>query len=243
MWWSPRPVSRWRCGGWSRWPRRSTPAEIVIEGLTGILARDGADVPAILADGHVPVVVDPDLQSVGSLSWAALVDGRMRKKPSDLPLTAAPLVIGLGPGFTAGLDCHAVVETNRGHHMGRVYWQGSAEPDTGVPEAVQGFEVDRVLRAPVDGLLVAEARLGDLIRRGQIIARVGGQPVEAAFAGALRGLIHDGVEVRAGMKIGDLDPRCDPSYCKLISDKSLAVGGGVMEALLSRPDIRRRLAD
>jgi xanthine dehydrogenase accessory factor len=215
---------------------------VEIEGLAGIRADSLEDIAALLRAGHIPVVVDPELELVASLAWVALIDGRMRKRPSDLPLTAAPLIIGLGPGFTAGQDCHAVVETNRGHHMGRVYWHGSAEPDTGIPESVQGFDVDRVLRAPADGALEAVAQLGDMIQPGQIIARVAGREVKAEFAGALRGLIYDGVQVHSGMKIGDLDPRGEPSYCALISDKSLAVGGGVLEALLSRPDIRRRLA-
>jgi xanthine dehydrogenase accessory factor len=215
---------------------------VEIEGMAGVLAHTPADIAPSLKDGFVPVIVDPRLELVEGLGWAALVDGRMRKRASELPLRAEPLIIGLGPGFNAGQDCHAVVETNRGHHMGRVYWQGAAEADTGVPEPVQGFDVDRVLRAPVDGVVQAEASLGDLIQPGQVIARVGDKPVEAAFAGALRGLIHDGVPVKAGMKIGDLDPRREPSYCTLISDKSLAVGGGVLEALLSRPAIRRQMA-
>ena len=126
--------------------------------------------------------------------------------------------------------------------MGRVYWEGSAEPDTGVPEAVQGFDVDRVLRAPADGILQSKLALGDLVRQGDTIAMVGDFPAQAQFDGVLRGLVHDGLRVQTGMKIGDLDPRGEPSYCRQISDKSLAVGGGVVEALLSRPEIRRRLA-
>jgi len=188
------------------------------------------------------VIADPEARSLSSGDWIALVDGRMRKRPPELPLSAAPLVIGLGPGFTAGKDCHAVVETNRGHHMGRVYWDGSAEADTGVPESVHGHDVDRVLRAPAEGVLVSSVSLGEQVHRGEIIATVDGHQVAAAFDGVLRGLIHDGLAVHKGMKIGDLDPRGETSYCTQISDKSLAVGGGVLEAMLSSSEIRRQLA-
>lgn len=213
-----------------------------IEGLHGVKVSDKAEIDAVLAAGDVPVMVDPEAHALKDGGWLALVDGRMRKRPSELAHPAAPLVVGLGPGFTAGMDCHAVVETNRGHHMGRVYWEGVAEPDTGVPEAVQGYDVDRVLRAPTDGILKSTVPLGELVRQGDSVAMVDDHPVGAPFDGVLRGLIHDGLAVQAGMKVGDLDPRREPSYCAQISDKSLAVGGGVLEALLTRPEIRRRLA-
>jgi xanthine dehydrogenase accessory factor len=153
----------------------------------------------------------------------------------------APMVVGVGPGFSAGLDCHAVVETKRGHRMGRVYWEGSAEPDTGIPEAVSGHDVDRVLRAPAPGILEGGISLGTIVRAGDIIATVSDVPLQAPFDGVLRGLIHDSVVVKVGEKVGDLDPRAEPSYCYQISDKSLAVGGGVLEALLSNPEIRQTL--
>ncbi len=213
-----------------------------IEGLRGVGVSDEAGVRAAMQAGAVPVMVDPEANLLASGDWAALIDGRMRKLPSELPQSAASLVIGLGPGFTAGVDCHVVVETNRGHHMGRVYWEGSAEADTGIPEPVLGYDVDRVLRAPADGILMSRVALGEPVHQGDTIASVDEHKVDAPFDGVLRGLIHDGLEVHAGMKIGDLDPRGEISYCLQISDKSLAVGGGVLEALLSRPEIRHRLA-
>ncbi len=216
--------------------------EIEIEGMRGRRVADVAAAHRALEQGLVPVLVDPQAESRKSLRPLALVDGRMRKERPELGLEAAPLVVGLGPGFVAGENCHAVVETNRGHHLGRVYWQGGAEPDTGVPEAVQGYDVDRVLRAPADGHIEAQVPLGSLVRQGEIIATVGGAPLRAPFDGALRGLIHDGIHVQAGVKIGDLDPRCETAYCREVSDKALAVGGGVLEAVLSRPEIRRALA-
>ena len=146
------------------------------------------------------------------------------------------------PGFSAGEDCHAVVETNRGHRLGRVVWRGPAEADTAVPEAVAGVDVDRVLRAPRRGTMHGLAALGDVIRVGAPLFRVDEETVLAPFAGALRGLLHDDLPVEPGMKVGDLDPRADPRFCREISDKSLAVGGGVLEAIFSRGELRRQLA-
>jgi xanthine dehydrogenase accessory factor len=217
--------------------------EVRIEGCTARLIDNVAGAEPVWRQGAIPVLVDPDLDCRPRLDLLALVDGRMRKSPPDLGIQATPMVIGLGPGFTAGVDCHAVVETNRGHHMGRAIWSGTAEADTGVPDPVAGHGADRVLRAPADGRLRAQAALGGIIDEGQRIAEIGGVDLIAPFRGALRGLIHDGLRVGHGDKIGDLDPRADPTYCSQISDKALAVGGGVLEALLSRPGIRRALAD
>jgi xanthine dehydrogenase accessory factor len=153
----------------------------------------------------------------------------------------APLVVGLGPGFTASLDCHAVVETNRGHNLGRVIWHGPPEPDTKTPGLIGSQRARRVLRAPADGHVEGHADIGDLLEEGQLIASVSGHAVHAPFAGALRGLIHPSVAVTAGLKIGDLDPRGNPDYCETISDKALAIGGGALEALLSSQAIRERL--
>lgn len=216
---------------------------IEIEGVRGRLADDVPMAEEILDAGEVPVLVDPEAESRPGLHPMALIDGRMRKLTAENQMAYASLVIGLGPGFTAGVNCHAVVETNRGHHMGRVFWEGGAQPDTGVPEPVAGYAVQRVLRAPASGVLQSHAALGTLIDRGELIARVDGTALHAPFPGALRGLIHDGSEVQEGAKIGDLDPRGLAEYCFQISDKSLAVGGGVLEALLSQPMIRRALGD
>jgi xanthine dehydrogenase accessory factor len=215
---------------------------IVVEGIEGRRAESLDEVPMLLGAGVIPVLVDVKAALVSALCPAAIVDGRMRKAPSELTLGAAPLIIGLGPGFEAGVDCHAVVETRRGHHLGRVMWQGRASQDTKIPEAVEGYAVDRVLRAPQRGVMRGLAEIGSLVRQGDILAEVGGEEVRAPFDGALRGLLHDGVAVDRGMKVGDLDPRREPRFCFEVSDKALAIGGAVLEALLSRPEIRRMLA-
>lgn len=204
-----------------------------LEDVEGQLVKDAASALMALEAGKVAVIVDPRAEIRNQLPLFALVDGRMTKSAPDLKLDAAPRVIGLGPGFDAGVDCHAVVETNRGPYLGRVYWQGQAEPDSGVPESVKGFNVERVLYAPCAGVLSAHGNIGEIIEPGQMIADVDGIPVSAKFRGVLRGLIQSGLLVKKGLKIGDLDPRCTPSICALASDKALAIGGGVLEAILS----------
>jgi xanthine dehydrogenase accessory factor len=215
--------------------------EMTIEGVTARRVTDFADtfrVLQIFAKSQVPVLIDPLAESIKTIRPTVLVDARMRKEAPELSREAAHLYIGLGPGFEAGYNCHAVVETNRGPFLGRVYWQGPAEADTRLPDPVQGYSAERVLRAPAEGVIEAQAEIGDRLRAGQLIARVGVQPVAAPFDGVLRGLIRPGLAVTQGLKIGDVDPRNDPRLCCLVSDKALAVGGGVLEAILARPNLR-----
>jgi xanthine dehydrogenase accessory factor len=212
-----------------------------VEDITGVLAESEYEIQELLNSGFVPVLVDPKANVHRYLRPIALIDARMTKQKSSLGMDAAPIVIGLGPGFTAGKDCHAVVETNRGHFLGRVIWQGQAEVNTGVPGSVAGRTVERVLRAPTDGVLNAYVKIGSQVDAGQTILDVNGTPLKAPFKGVLRGLLHPDVKVKKGMKIGDLDPRGEPNLARLVSEKSLAIGGGVLEALLTRPTIRTRL--
>lgn len=217
--------------------------ETQVEELVARRAGSPAMALEMAARGIIPVLIDPECESLAEVHPAALVDARMRKQANELGSGAAPLVVGLGPGFVAGADCHAVVETRRGHRLGRVVWQGSAEADTRLPEAIDGQSARRVLRAPAQGKVEPLVEIGDRLREGQVVTRVGQAEVHAPFDGVLRGLVHPGLTVQAGMKIGDVDPRGDPAYCWEISDKSLAVGGGVLEALLTQPGIRRRLGE
>jgi xanthine dehydrogenase accessory factor len=206
---------------------------ITVEGVT---AQWVASAPAALqcaAEGKVPVLVDEGKASLIQLRPSVVVDARLAKSKLDTLLTDAPLVIALGPGVVAGVDCHAVVETNRGHNLGRVYWQGTAESNTGQPEAVLGYTGQRVLRAPCEGVLSGEVEIGELVKAGEVVARVNGEPITAPFSGILRGLVHPGLRVPAGFKVGDLDPRGVRENCFTISDKARAVGGGVLEAILN----------
>lgn len=211
---------------------------ITVEGITARRADDLRAALAIQQAGEIPVLVDPDGHCIGEYSPAVLVDARMLKTdPGQQPVRPL-LLIGLGPGFHAPLNCDVAIETNRGHNLGRAIYQGVAEEHTHLPGTVQGHTADRVLRAPADGVVTALAAIGDTVRAGDPIARVGQTIISAPFDGVLRGLIHDGIPVEAGRKIGDLDPRARREYCFTISEKSLAVGGGVLEAILSGPAIR-----
>ena len=214
--------------------------QVEVEGLAAQLAESDEEIRAALAEGQVPVVVDPRAEVITRLRPTVVVDAIMAKRNTGTTITDAPIVIGLGPGFTAGVDVHAVIETNRGHHLGRVILSGSAEPHTGVPGPTAGFSRERVLRAPCEGIFTGQRRIGDAVKAGEVVASVAGQPVAARIAGVLRGLLADGLFVKAGMKVGDVDPRGVREHCFTISDKARAIGGGVLEAvlyLLSRLDI------
>ncbi len=220
-------------------------AEAVYTGRTSVDGIPAVRVPArrealraAWERGQVPVVVDPGARLRALLRPAVLVDARMTKRPPELGREGAPLVIGLGPGFVAGENCHAVIETMRGHTLGRVIWQGPPLPDTGLPEAVQKHQADRVLRAPATGLLEPLVRIGQVVEAGTPLLRVAGRVLRAPFRGAVRGLMHGGLPVQQGLKVGDLDPRADPRYAYLVSEKSLAIGGGVLEAVLTFPVLR-----
>lgn len=208
-----------------------------VEGVTAQLVQQDR-IQATLERDEIPILVDPDASILSSFNFHVVIDARLTKQtPSPLPVEV-PLHIGLGPGFHAGKDCHAVVETRRSHTLGRVYWSGTTQPDSGEPEG----DRRRVLRAPEDGMLTAHAKIGEHVEEGQVVATVNNQyPVISPFRGVLRGLIRPGLQVTTGLKIGDVDPRDDPSACTLVSDKALAIGGGVLEAILSREEIRKKL--
>lgn len=208
--------------------------EVSVEGVCARRVENSARAAELARIGEViPVLVDPEAEAVGALRPVVLVDAIMAKRNTGTRLNDAPLVIALGPGFTAGLDCHAVIETQRGHWLGRVLYRGSAQPNTGTPGEVLGHDRGRVLRAPAAGHLRPVARIGDRLKSGEVIGYVGDHVLYAPFDGVLRGLIHPQVTLTAGFKIGDLDPRANPEHCFTISDKALALGGAVLEAILA----------
>ena len=207
--------------------------QVVVEGIRARRVDGVDDARSAMAEGVIAVLVDPETRCLAELAPAVLVDAVMAKTNTGTAINDAPLVIALGPGFTAGVDCHVVVETNRGHRLGRVIYRGSAEPDTGEPGLVGGKSKQRILRAPVDGTVEAIAAIGERVKEGQIVAMVSGRAVIAHTGGVLRGMVRPGAVVPAGLKIGDVDPRAEPSHCFLISDKALAIAGGVLEAILS----------
>ena len=213
--------------------------ETEVEGVTARLAAL-PDLPDLLGRGIVPVLADPEGACIPALAPDAVVDAIIAKRNLGTRMDMAPVVVAAGPGFTAGLDCHAVVETMRGHYLGRVIYDGAALPNTDVPGLIGGYAGERVLRAPADGVFRGVKRIGDHVRAGEAAGYVDGAPMVCTIDGVLRGLLADGVPVRRGMKSGDVDPRCAPEHCLCASDKALAVGGGVLEAILLLSGVLRR---
>lgn len=214
--------------------------ECTVEDVTAVRAASAADARRILAERKIPVLCDPGCECRRELRPDALVDAILAKKNLGTRITDAPVVIGVGPGFTAGTDCHAVIETMRGHTLGRVIREGSALPNTGIPGEIGGKSAERVLRAPQDGVFHGLRQIGDRVEAGDAVAEVGGLTMRTAISGVLRGILADGTQVFAGMKAGDVDPRCEVAHCFTASDKALAIGGGVLEAVLTLSGALRR---
>lgn len=214
--------------------------EITVDGVTARVVSDLDEAREAWEAGEVPVLIDPQATVVERGKADVVVDAIMAKRNLGTRMTDAAIVVALGPGFNAGLDCHAVVETNRGHNLGRVITEGSAEPNTGVPGTVRGESARRVLRAPGAGVFRSVAVIGERVKKGEIVALVDDQPIRARLDGIVRGLLQDGHGVEEGMKVGDVDPRGVVDHCFSISDKALAVAGGAVEAILY---LRRQAGD
>lgn len=212
-----------------------------VEEVTAVLVDNEGGAVNALNGRQIPVMVDPDAQARRWFAPHVLIDARMEKRAPELEHPVAGLSIGLGPGFVAGENCHAVIETNRGPFLGRVIWHGAAEPDSRTPEKVAIYTEERVLRSPGVGIFTGNAPIGSHVDAGDIIGMVDSIVVKAPFSGVIRGLVHDGLPVTPAMKIGDIDPRDEPRISRFVSDKSLAVAGGVLEAILSFPAIRSYL--
>lgn len=206
--------------------------QTVVEGVEGRLIERPDGAFACWAEGVIPVLVDPENSARLILTPDVVIDAIIAKTNLGTLITDARLVIALGPGFVAGIDAHLTVETNRGHDLGRVFSEGATSPNTGVPGAVGGESTRRVLRAPQDGVLRSDFAIGASVVAGQEVAKVGNAPARAHLNGILRGLIRPGSQVHRGMKVGDVDPRGDASYCLTVSDKARALGGAVLEAIL-----------
>lgn len=204
----------------------------MVEGHSGKLCHSLSEIHAALSQGFSPVFVGDEQEMINLLKPHTFIEATIRKHKTAVPINV-PFTIGLGPGFIAGQDVDAVIETQRGHHLGRVIWEGAAEPNTGIPGAIGGYTTERVIHAPEMGVIKPLVEIGSVVKAGDIIAQIGSSClVHASIDGILRGMIHGGLSVEKGMKIADIDPRCEPSHCHTVSDKARAVGGGVLEALL-----------
>ena len=216
--------------------------EAVVEGITGVRVQTPEEIRKAQQAGKIPVLVDPHAAIRTAYQPDVLIDAILAKKNLGTEVTDAPFVIGVGPGFTAGEDCHCVIETKRGHTLGSVIFRGSAIPNTGVPGDVGGYTIERLLKSTAAGVMEPVASIGDLVETGEIVAYTGGEPVYAKMTGIVRGMLQQGVNVEKDLKIGDIDARCETSHCFTISDKARAIGGGVLEAVVQFERIYRKYA-
>lgn len=205
--------------------------ETTVEGIRAQLASDLSEVYTILERGSIAIVVDEECAIKQAVKPYAIIDATIAKRNIGTAINDAPVVIGVGPGFCAGVDCHAVIETQRGHDLGRVITSGCATKNTGVPGNIVGYSIERLLRAPCNGVLRQRADIGAIVKKGDVVAAVNGLPITAQIDGVLRGILRDGASVTDGMKCGDIDPRGAVEHCFTVSDKARAIGGGVLEAL------------
>ena len=204
-----------------------------VEEIPSVLASNDDEVEMALLTGKIAVVVDPDAKIAERFDFRAVVDARMLKRFQPAVLRKDIPLIGLGPGFIAGDNCLAVIETNRGENLGKIIWEGSAEQDTGIPGIVEGRGLERVLYSRNEGTIRTLVEIGDLVRQGQMLAEISGEAIVAPFDGTLRGMLRNGLHVKPHTKVGDVDPRNDPSLAFQISDKALISGQSVLQIVES----------
>lgn len=203
-----------------------------VEGIEATRVEGQAEIRAAWENGQVAIIVDPEWSILKKLKPQILIDATLAKKNLGTNKNDAPLVIGLGPGFRAPDDVDRVIETMRGHYLGSVITSGAAQANTGVPGNIGGQTIKRVLRSPAAGIFVSQKNITDTVQSGDVVATVNGQPVTAETDGVIRGLIREGTTVTKGVKVGDIDPRGNVEYCCTVSEKSRAIGGAVLEAIL-----------
>lgn len=205
----------------------------VVEGITGVLCKTAEEIREAVEHRQIGVIVDEHCEIREKLHPDVLVDAILAKKNTGTCITDAPVVIGAGPGFFAGKDCHCVVETKRGHDLGRCIYQGSAAPNTGVPGLIAGYGKERLIKATAEGIFKGRAQIGQTVNAGDVVGYAGETPITVEIGGVIRGLLQDGVLVYKGMKAGDVDPRDVKDNCYTVSDKARAIGGGVLEGILT----------
>ena len=206
--------------------------EIEVEGIKAVLASKKDDINRIIEDGNIAIVVDEDAKIIDEIKPDIIIDAIIAKKNLGTNINDAKIVIALGPGFAAGVDCHCVIETKRGHYLGKSIYSGNAIPNTGVPGDIGGYTKERIIRAANDGNILPISQIGDYVEKGDIVAYVNEIPIFAEINGIVRGMLQKDVNVFKGMKSGDIDPRCEKNHCFTISDKARSIGGGVLEAIL-----------
>ncbi|MGL1957545.1 MAG: selenium-dependent molybdenum cofactor biosynthesis protein YqeB [Colwellia sp.] len=203
-----------------------------VEGITAVAAPNSESAFNVLSENKIPVLIDNDGQVIKQLQPHYVVDAILAKRNLGTEKKMAAITIALGPGFDAGKDCHAVIETNRGHHLGRVIYKGFSQANTGIPGNIAGYTHERVLRAPCDGVMQSMVKISDIVKQNDLIAQVDNSPVYAPLSGMVRGLLNDGLNVTKGFKIADIDPRGLNADYTTVSDKARSIGGSVLEAML-----------
>lgn len=206
--------------------------EIEIEGIKGVKVNNINEIHKEIEKGNIPIIIDKEANIIKELKPKVVVDAIIAKKNLGTNINDAPIVIGVGPGFEAKKDCHLVIETKRGHYLGKVIEEGSAIPNTGVPGNIGGYTKERIIRASSKGKIKPVVKIGDYVKKGEVVAYIDTIEVLAEIDGIVRGMLQEGTEVFKGMKSGDIDPRCEKNHCFTISDKARSIGGGVLEAIM-----------
>lgn len=203
-----------------------------VENMKAVLTESIEEIYTSWDKNMIAVKVDPECKIINEIHPLVLIDAILAKKNLGTYVGMAPITVALGPGFTAGKDADIVIETQRGHNLGRLIFKGEAEKNTGIPGNIGGYSKERVLHSPSAGKIYNYHKIGDIVKQGETISEVGGEKLKAKISGVLRGMIRDGFDVYKNMKVGDIDPRMDTSYIETISDKARAVGGGTLEAVM-----------
>jgi len=205
--------------------------EVTVEGVRGIFVKDKNGIYEILNSGTIPIFIDSEGDIIRDIKPLAVIDAIIAKKNLGTKKSMAPITIGIGPGFEAGKVVDLAIESNRGPNLGKIFYSGKPLEDTGIPSSVMGYAEERVLRAPIDGIVTPFYKIGDTINEGEVICKVGEEDLKAPFTGLLRGMIKEGLYVKKGLKIGDIDPRCINEYAYTISDKAKTIGDSVVKGI------------
>ena len=208
--------------------------EMTVEGVKALKCTNINEINEAIKNRNIAVISDPEMNILKEVKCHILVDAILAKRNIGTNINQAPIVIGVGPGFCAGKDCHYVIETKRGHNLGVVIENGEPAPNSGVPGNIGGYTKERIIRAKSNGIFKPLKSIGDIVKKGDIVAEVSGNPLKAEIDGMIRGMLFEGIEVTEGFKCGDIDPRGEMAQFTTISDKARAIGGGVLEAVMRK---------
>ncbi|MFT8347955.1 selenium-dependent molybdenum cofactor biosynthesis protein YqeB [Clostridium saccharoperbutylacetonicum] len=203
-----------------------------VEGIKAILVSEIEEAKNVIREGHIAVMIDEKAKIIKDIKPEVVVDAIVGKRNLGTNINDAPIVIALGPGFTVGVDCHCIIETQRGHYLGKAIYSGNAIPNSGVPGNIGGYTKERIIKATTNGKILPISKIGQYVEKGSIVAYVDGVPILAEISGIVRGMLQKNITVFKGMKSGDIDPRCEKNHCFTISDKARSIGGGVLEGIL-----------